>query len=90
MDSLIQFLFSASFYLILISMLMSFIRLIIGPTVADRVVALDSMTIVSISIIVYLALFYQRSIYLDVALVYGLLSFMGVVAVARYIEGGLK
>lgn len=90
MDSLIQFLFSASFYLILASMLMSFIRLIIGPTVADRVVALDSMTIVSISIIVYLALFYERVIYLDVALVYGLLSFMGVVAVARYIEGGLK
>jgi len=90
MANIAQFFFIASFYLILISMAMSFVRLIIGPSIADRVVALDSLTIVSISIIVYLAQFYQRVIYLDVALVYALLSFMGVVAVARYIEGGLK
>lgn len=90
MDRLADLLFQISFYFILISMVMSFIRLIKGPTIVDRVVALDSMTIVSISIIVYLALYFQRIIYLDVALVYGLLSFIGVIAVARYIEGGLK
>ncbi len=90
MDRLADLLFQISFYFILISMVMSFIRLIKGPTIVDRVVALDSMTIVSISIIVYLALYFQRVIYLDVALVYGLLSFIGVIAVARYIEGGLK
>lgn len=90
MANITDILFNASFYIILASMLLSFIRLLSGPTVVDRVVALDSMTIVSISIIVYLALYYNRVIYLDVALVYGLLSFMGVVAVARYIEGGLK
>jgi multicomponent Na+:H+ antiporter subunit F len=90
MANLSELIFQISFYLILASMLLSFIRLMIGPSTADRVVALDSMTIISISIIVYLALHYQRVIYLDVALVYGLLSFIGVVAVARYIEGGLK
>ncbi|MFO7896870.1 MAG: monovalent cation/H+ antiporter complex subunit F [Candidatus Cloacimonadales bacterium] len=90
MANLSELIFQISFYLILASLLLSFIRLLIGPSTADRVVALDSMTIISISIIVYLALYYQRVIYLDVALVYGLLSFIGVVAVARYIEGGLK
>lgn len=90
MDRLAELIFQISFYFILLSMVLSFIRLLRGPNLVDRVVALDSMTIVSISIIVYLALYFQRVIYLDVALVYGLLSFIGVVAVARYVEGGLK
>ena len=90
MANLADILYQISFYFILTSILISFVRLLIGPTTADRVVALDSMTIVSISIIVFLALHFQRVVYLDVALVYGLLSFIGVVAVARYIEGGLK
>ncbi|OQY38940.1 MAG: hypothetical protein B6226_02825 [Candidatus Cloacimonetes bacterium 4572_65] len=47
------------------------------------------MTVVSISIIVFLALLFNRVIYLDVSLVYGLLSFLGVIAVARYLEGGI-
>jgi len=90
MDRLAEIIFQISFYFILLSMVLSFVRLLRGPSLVDRVVALDSMTIVSISIIVYLALYFQREIYLDVALVYGLLSFIGVVAVARYVEGGLK
>jgi len=47
------------------------------------------MTIIAISIIVYLAAVSGRVIYLDVAMVYGLVSFLGVVAVARYLERGL-
>jgi multicomponent Na+:H+ antiporter subunit F len=90
MDKLAEIFFQISFYFIMISMILSFIRLLKGPSIVDRVVALDSMTIVSISVIVYLAMYFQRIIYLDVALVYGLLSFIGVIAVARYIEGGLK
>ena len=57
--------------------------------VADRVVSLDVMTIISISIIVYIGSLAGRIIYLDVAMVYALISFLGVVAVARYLERGL-
>jgi multicomponent Na+:H+ antiporter subunit F len=60
-----------------------------GPTSADRVVALDVMTIISISLIVYVASLARRIIYFDVAMVYALISFLGVVAVARYLERGL-
>ncbi|MCD6337612.1 MAG: cation:proton antiporter [Candidatus Neomarinimicrobiota bacterium] len=60
-----------------------------GPTAADRVVALDAMTIISISLIIYLAANFQRVIYIDIALVYGLISFVGVVAIARYLERGI-
>jgi len=65
------------------------IRFVLGPTAADRTVALDTLTIISISLIVLIALYTGRVIYLDVALVYGILSFLGVIAIARYLEGGL-
>lgn len=60
-----------------------------GPSAADRVVAFDVLTIISITGIVLVAFLEGRGIYLDVALVYALLSFLGVITVARYLERGL-
>lgn len=65
------------------------IRFVKGPCAADRVVAFDVLTIISITGIVLAALAEGRGIYLDVALVYALLSFLGVIVIARYLEGGL-
>ena len=73
----------------LIGILLAFTRLILGPTIADRAVALDGMTIITISLIVYIAYLSDRIIYLDVAIVYGLISFVGIVAIARYLERGI-
>lgn len=67
--------------------LLALVRFIKGPSAADRVVAFDVMTVISIAVIVLAALAEGRGIYLDVALVYALLSFLGVIAVARYLEG---
>lgn len=67
----------------------SLLRLVIGPSLIDRIVALDVLTIVAIVLIVEYAHFSGRAAYLDVALTYGLLSFVSVLAVARYIERGL-
>lgn len=75
--------------MMLLGVVLASLRLILGPTIADRIVALDSLTIISISMIVMIALFSHRVIYLDVAMVYAVISFAGVVAAARYIEGGL-
>ncbi len=68
--------------------LLALYRFLKGPSPADRVVAFDVMTIVSITGIVLTALLEGRGIYLDVALVYALLSFLGVIVVARYLERG--
>jgi multicomponent Na+:H+ antiporter subunit F len=65
------------------------IRLVRGETETDRIIAVDLLTVVSMSVIVLLAHFAGRFIYVDVAIVYGLLSFLGVLAVARYLEEGL-
>lgn len=65
------------------------LRLIVGHTVADRVAAIDLLTVISISMIALYAHIGGRFIYLDVALVYGVLSFLAVLATARYLERGL-
>jgi multicomponent Na+:H+ antiporter subunit F len=75
--------------LIFFAITFAVIRLIIGRTVIDRVAAVDLLTVISISMIALYAHIGGRFIYLDVALVYGVLSFLAVVATARYLERGL-
>jgi multicomponent Na+:H+ antiporter subunit F len=82
------FLFIAA-VLIFLGIMCGVLRLILGRTVVDRVVAVDMLTIISISVIALHADVSGRFIYLDVALVYGVLSFLSVLAVARYLERGL-
>ncbi|MGE5945071.1 MAG: monovalent cation/H+ antiporter complex subunit F [Betaproteobacteria bacterium] len=72
-----------------IAFLLALWRFFLGPSDADRVVAFDVLTIITISGILLVAYLEGRGIYLDVALVYALLSFLGVIAVARYLERGL-
>ncbi len=81
-----ELLYAIAGIIALAAIVLSFIRLLLGPSVSDRAVALDGMTIISLSGIALLAYFLERVIYLDVALVYGILSFMAVIALARYLE----
>ena len=71
------------------AVIIAVLRLLRGPTAADRAVALDVMTLVFVPGMVALAVFSGRKIYLDVALVYGVLSFLGVMSLARYFDRGI-
>lgn len=84
-----EMLFNVAAVIMMISLVLATIRLLLGPTAADRAVALDAMTIIALSLIGWIALTAGRVIYMDVALVYGLISFVGIVALARYIERGI-
>jgi multicomponent Na+:H+ antiporter subunit F len=84
-----EFFFAVATCIMLAGMILAMVRFALGPDVVDRVIAFDAMTIISLSLIAIIGHFAGRFIYLDVALVYGLLSFLGVVAVARYLEKGL-
>ena len=75
------------FVLIGTGVILSFIRVIIGPTSPDRVAALDTMNVMLTGLIVVLAYVFNRSIYLDIALVYALLSFLETIVISRYLEG---
>lgn len=75
--------------IMLLAILLTSYRFIKGPDIPDRLVAFDVMTVSSLGLIALIAKFSNRVIYLDIAMVYGLLSFLGVIIVARYFERGL-
>ena len=75
--------------LIALAILFAFLRFVKGPTAADRVVALDTLSIIITASLVMLAVVFERFIYVDVALIYGVLGFIGVIVIARYVEGAL-
>jgi multicomponent Na+:H+ antiporter subunit F len=67
---------------------MAIIRIIIGPTAPDRIVGLDTInTIVIVGMVIFGAAF-NEIIYIDVAIVYALLSFISTLFIAKYLEGG--
>jgi multicomponent Na+:H+ antiporter subunit F len=69
-----------------ISLILSFVRFLIGPSVADRVVALDVVAILVIGIIAVNAIGTNQPVFLDAAIVLALVSFLGTVAFAHYLE----
>jgi multicomponent Na+:H+ antiporter subunit F len=70
--------------LILFAIFLSFIRFIKGPHLTDRVVAFDTMGIIAVSLLVLLSVAIKDSIYLDVALVFALIGFIGTIIFARF------
>jgi multicomponent Na+:H+ antiporter subunit F len=64
-------------------------RLISGPTIPDRVVALDSINTLVVAMMVLLAVISDSVVMVDVAIVYAGLSFVGTMFIARFIEGGV-
>jgi len=65
------------------------IRLVKGPSVADRAVAADSIDILSDMALVLYALYSGHASFLDIALVTAILGFIGQTLIARYLEGRL-
>ncbi len=78
-----------SVIIILLSVLMSLFRFIKGPSTFDRIAAFDTMTISTIGLIGIISFLSGRGIYLDIAIVYGLLSFLGVIIISKYLEKSL-
>lgn len=67
---------------------LALIRVLRGPTAPDRVVGVDTInTIVVVGMVAFGAA-YQEVIYIDVAIVYALLSFISTLFIAKYLEGG--
>ncbi len=75
------------FSLVGLGVLFSVIRLLKGPTTADRVVALDTFNVIVIGVIALLAYQFENSLYLDIAIVYAILAFIETIVFARYVEG---
>ena len=76
----------AAFVMIMLAVALGFVRLIKGPTLADRVVALDLMTVLIVAFCGLFALLSGERAFLDVAIVLALIGFLATLALARYIE----
>ena len=72
--------------LLSVSLLLSLIRLAIGPSLADRIVALEIMTFMIIGIAAVFSILMGQRAYLEVALIISLISFLTTVAFAYYLE----
>lgn len=75
------------FGLVGLGMFFAVIRLIKGPSVSDRVVALDTLNVITIGLISLLAFTFDNQLFLDIAIVYAILAFMETVVFGRYLEG---
>jgi multicomponent Na+:H+ antiporter subunit F len=73
--------------LLALAILIALIRLLKGPTSFDRLLAADALAIITTSLIVLVSYIFGRALYMDVALVYALLGYVGVVTVARHLGG---
>jgi multicomponent Na+:H+ antiporter subunit F len=71
-----------------VAVLLSFVRLLRGPDLANRVVAVDLLSALGVGIAGAAAVLSGDPVYLDVALVLALIAFLGTVAFARYAEQG--
>ncbi|HKJ68232.1 MAG TPA: monovalent cation/H+ antiporter complex subunit F [bacterium] len=72
-----------------VGIILCFLRMVGGPTSADRMVGVDTFATVTVALLVLMGFILERRVYLDVSLVYAVLTFVGTVAVARYFERGI-
>jgi len=66
------------------------IRMWLGPTNADRMLALDVINILVVITMIMLSLWFDQPVFIDVAIVYAILSFVGTLYVAKLNTGNLK
>ena len=73
---------------ILVSMSMALVRALLGPTVYDRVMAVNIFGTKTVLLIAVLGFLTERPEFLDLAIVYALINFIGTIAVLKFFEFG--
>jgi multicomponent Na+:H+ antiporter subunit F len=71
--------------LLLVGMLLAVIRLVRGPNLGDRILALDMITVLATGFITGVAVLTGFSLYVDIAIALALVGFLATVALARYL-----
>ena len=74
-------------YLILIASFLCILRVLLGPTAPDRVIAVDALGTLLVVLIVFLGMEYSSPMLIDIAIAYAILSFIGAIAYSKYLEG---
>jgi multicomponent K+:H+ antiporter subunit F len=77
-----------AFAAVAIAQIMCMVRLVLGPSTSDRILALDTMVVNAIGIIVLLGLIQDTGMYFEAALIIAMLGFVSTVAYARFVLRG--
>lgn len=71
-------------YAMIGAILISMVRVVLGPTLVDRMIGLNVVAALVLSLLVLIAVEQRATFYLDVALVYDIFGFIGILAITRY------
>ena len=77
-----------AFVMIGLAMMLSLYRMVIGPEMTDRVLALDTLYINTVALIVLIGIYMNNSAYFESALLIAIMGFVGTVALSKYILRG--
>jgi len=77
-----------AFTMLAFSVLLSFIRLLKGPDLPDRILALDTLYINAIALVVLLGIHLGSALYFEAALLIALMGFVGTIALSKYLLRG--
>ena len=80
--------YAAGAFAILVTMALALTRAVLGPTVYDRILAVNMFGTKTVLLIAVFAFLSERTDILDIALIYALINFIGVVAVLKLVEHG--
>ena len=78
--------FITAFAMLLASLILAFIRLMRGPSINDRIAAMDVIAVVVMAFILVYSMLIGNSLYFDIPVIISLISFIGTVAVSTYLK----
>jgi multicomponent Na+:H+ antiporter subunit F len=73
-------------FILVAGMLLIAYRIVRGPRSADRIISLDLLSVLVVALLVLYSIYSGEKAYLDVAIAYALVAFLGTVAFARFVE----
>lgn len=85
---MIEIILMIAFVLFALSIIITFVRILIGPSFPDRVIAMDVVGVNLISAIAIISLLYKTKAFFDVILVLGIIAFISTISFSKFLESG--
>ena len=79
---------AVAFAALALGQILSMVRLVLGPTAGDRILALDTMVINALGLVIVLGIHQGMQVYFEIALLIAMLGFVSTVALARFLLRG--
>lgn len=85
---MLEIVINLSFMMVALALVLSLVRLIKGPDMPDRILALDTLYINSIALLILLGIHLSSALYFEAALLIAVMGFMGTLALSKYLLRG--